>query len=88
MQDATTISTCQPINYGTLTRRHGGFIDKTPVPLVEIERFLTSDRIMGIAVPCDQPELGKLPDDEGVGCGFHEVIMPHAHHVFKRRART
>ncbi|MFZ1181263.1 MAG: hypothetical protein WAN92_07105 [Herbaspirillum sp.] len=88
MQDAMAIFTRQPINYSTLMGRHGNFINKTPVPLVEVKRFLSGDRIMGITVPCDQPELGELSNDKGVGCGFHESIMPHVHGVFKQRVRA
>lgn len=75
MQDAMTVLTRQPINQSTFARRHGSFINKTPIPLIEVERFLSGDRIMGITIPCDQPELGEIPNDEGVGCGSHEAIM-------------
>ena len=88
MQDAMAVLTGQAINQSTLTGRHGSFINETPVPFVEIERFLTGDRVMGIAVPCDQSELGKLPNDEGFGCAFHRFIMPHVHSVFKQRVKT
>lgn len=73
----------EPINHSTLTRLHGIFVNETPISLVEVERFLTGDRIMGIAVPCDQSELGKLPNDDGVSCGSHEPIMRYAGSIFK-----
>ncbi len=71
MQDAMAVFANQPLNDGALASRHGSFVNKTPVPFVEIERLLSGDRIMWIAVPCDQSELGQIPNDKGVSCGFH-----------------
>nr|WP_229499354.1 hypothetical protein [Pseudoduganella ginsengisoli] len=87
MQDAMAVFTCQAIYHSALAGRHGGFINKTPIPLVELERLLTGDRIMGVTIPCDQSELGEIPNDESVGCGSHEAIMHHAGGIFKRCGR-
>ena len=84
MQDAMAVFTRQPIQYRALTGNHGSFINKAPVPLVEFERFFTADHIMGGTVPCDQPELGEVPNNEGIGRGTHEVIMPQVQGIFKR----
>lgn len=85
MQDAMAVFTGQPVNDSALAREHGSFVYEPPVPLVEVERFLPGDRIMWIAVPRDQSELGQIPNDEGVGCGSHGAIMHHAGSIFKRR---
>lgn len=74
MQDTVAVFANQAIHDSTFPRRHGIFINKTPVPLVEVERFLSGDRTIGITVPCNQPELGKVPNDEGVS-GAHRAIM-------------
>jgi len=83
MQDAMTVFMRQSIKQRTLIGGHGMFINKTPIAFVESKRLLTGDRIMGIAIPCDQPELGEIPYDEGVGFSFHETSMHHAGFIFK-----
>ena len=84
MQNTVAVFANQAIHHSPFPRRHGRFVNKAPVPLVEVERFLSSDRIMGVTVPCDQPELGKVPNDEGVGCGVHKPIMHDEQRIFKR----
>lgn len=87
MQDAMAVFTCQPINQGALTSLHSSYVNKTPISLVEVECFLTGDRVMWIAVPCDQSELGELPNDDGVG-GSYGRMMPHVPSIFKQRDKT
>ena len=77
MQDAMTIFTCQSLNHSTLTRSHSVFINKPPVPFVEVECLLTGDHILGITIPCDQSELGEIPNYKGADYGSHETIIHH-----------
>ena len=79
------VFTCQPIEQRPFVSRHGSFLNKTPIAFVKVERFLAGDRVMRVTVPCDQSELRKVLDDEGIGCGFHWSIMHHAASVFKTR---
>ncbi len=58
MQDAVAILLDQAVQQGALPRLEGILINEAPIALVEIERLLTRNRIMGITVPCDQAKLG------------------------------
>ncbi len=84
MQDAIAVFTYQSLNQSTLMRGQSIFINKTPVLLIEIKRLLTGNRILGIAIPCDQPELWEIPDNEEVSRVSHEASMDDSGFVFKR----
>lgn len=81
-----TVLTGEPVRHSTFVRLHGWEINETPVAFVEVERFFPANHVCRMAVPRDQSELGQVPDDEGVGCGFHQPIMRHKSDVFKLAA--
>lgn len=70
MEDTIAVLTHQLFNQSTLLGSHLIFINIMPVSLIEIECLLTVDRIMGIQIPGDQPELWKILDDNDVGSCF------------------
>jgi hypothetical protein len=83
MQNAIAVDAGKLLYNGELTRTQCSFVNKTPVSFVEVECLLTGDRIMWIAVPRDQAELGKIPYDKSKGSGFHGVSMHDAGGIFK-----
>lgn len=86
MEDAMAVLTGEPVKHCTFVRLHGGEINETPVAFVEVKRFFPADHVCWVAVPRDQSELGQIPDDEGVGCGFHQPIMRRKSGAFKLAA--
>lgn len=75
MDYTVAVFTCQPIEQRLFVSRHGSLVNKTPIAFIKVECFLAGDRLTRVTVPCDQSELVKVLDDEGVGGSFHWSTM-------------